>query len=170
MSGLNTIFFTIIQSRSGHSRDPSRHYRDSYGQLLILYSWLRFAAVALAATALCIVSFPGWHPGVDLGEERISPFPSKNRTTTVLASSVLSFLLSLVSMSWQHAAALATVESVQDLASGTVKGKVGTTAIIVGWIAVGLLLVASVGFLVMMTVIESIERFAERCEASGRRE
>lgn len=117
-------------------------------------------AIVLAfLTFLLLATFPGWHEEVtgDGSEREVKPFPSRAVSQVALATIFVASVFILVSIMWQHTAAVAASTIVQDLGNGSVKSGVGTTAMILGWFGFGLLVVVTLGLLVMILSIRLFE-------------
>jgi Ca2+ regulator and membrane fusion protein Fig1 len=91
----------------------------------------------------------------------VKPFPSRAVSYIILALLTLSSLLIFVSVFWQHIVSSAAVTMGQSLSYGTVKGKVGTVAAVLGWGAVFLDILAGVAIYIMILSIRVLsETFA----------
>jgi hypothetical protein len=84
----------------------------------------------------------------------VKPFPSRPVSYIVLALLILASLLIFVSVYWQHIASSAAVTMGQSLSYGTVKGKVGAVAMVLGWGSVFLDILAGVAMYVMILSIK----------------
>lgn len=127
----------------------------------IVFPYLIIIAIIVAfLTFLLLATFPGWHTAVsrDGIEKDIKPFPSRAVSQVALATIFIASVFVLVSVLWQHTASVAASTIAQDLGNGSVKSGVGTTAMVLGWFAFGLLTIVTVGLLVL---ILSIRLFAE---------
>lgn len=121
-------------------------------------------AIVLAfLTFLLLATFPGWHEEIqDDGSEReVKPFPSRAVSQVALATIFIASVFVLVSVMWQHTAAVAASQIAQDLGNGSVKSGVGTTAMILGWFGFGLLVVVTLGLLVMILSISLLGRLTD---------
>ena len=122
----------------------------------IIFPYLIIVAVVLAfLTFLLLATFPGWHTDTSSSgsEHEVKPFLSRPVSQVTLATIFIAGVFILVSVLWQHTAAVAASTVAQDLGNGSVKSGVGTTAMILGWFGFGLLVVVILGFLVMILSI-----------------
>jgi Ca2+ regulator and membrane fusion protein Fig1 len=120
----------------------------------------RFATLPLVFIAILLLStFPYWHEiEDDNGSGRVvKPFPSRPVSYIVLVLLTLSSLLIFVSVFWQHIASSAAMTMGQSLSYGTVKGKVGTVAMALGWTAVFLDILAGIAIYVTILSIKVLE-------------
>jgi hypothetical protein len=67
----------------------------------------------------------------------------------------------LVSVLWQHTASVAASSMVQNLANGSLKSGVGSSAMVLGWFGFGLLVVVTIGLLVMILSISMLRRLTD---------
>jgi hypothetical protein len=98
----------------------------------------------------------------DEGSERdVRPFPSKLETRSILGLLVVATMLALVSILWQHIVSSAVVGLSQNLSYGTIRGHVGTVAMVLGWggVFVDVLLVFVV--IVQILSLALLERIME---------
>jgi hypothetical protein len=117
----------------------------------------RFTTVPLVFISILLLStFPSWHEEEDAeGSEReVKPFPSRPVSYVILALLTLSSLLIFVSVFWQHIASSAAVTMGQSLSYGTVKGRVGTVATVLGWGSVLLDILAAIAIYIMVVSIK----------------
>ena len=112
---------------------------------------------------LLLSTFPGWHNEVDeTGSEReVKPFPSRAVSQVALATIFIASVFVLVSVMWQHTAAVAASQVALDLGNGSVKSGVGTSAMVLGWFGFGLLVVVTLGLLVMILSIQLLDRLTD---------
>lgn len=88
------------------------------------------------------------------GELReVKRFPSRPVSQACLALIFISVVFILVSVLWQHTAAVAASAIAQDLGNGVVKSGVGTSAMILGWFGFALLVTVTIGLLMMILSI-----------------
>ena len=130
----------------------------------IVFPYLIIVAIVLAfLTFLLLATFPGWHTstGRDGSEHEVKPFPSRAVSQVALATIFIASVFVLVSVMWQHTAAVAASTIAQDLGNGSVKSGVGTTAMVFGWVAFGLLVVVTLGLLVMILSIQLLDRLTD---------
>lgn len=130
----------------------------------IVFPYLIIIALVLAfLTFLLLATFPGWHTsiGSDGSEHEVKPFPSRPVSQVALATIFIASVFILVSVMWQHTAAVAASTIAQDLGNGAVKSGVGTAAMVLGWFGFGLLVVVTLGLLVMILSIQLLDRLTE---------
>jgi hypothetical protein len=78
----------------------------------------------------------------------------------ILGLLTLSSLLIFVSVFWQHIASSAAVTMGQSLSYGTVKGKVGTVAMVLGWGSVLVNILSALAILIMVLSIRVLSQIA----------
>ncbi|RMZ91384.1 hypothetical protein DV736_g1396, partial [Chaetothyriales sp. CBS 134916] len=130
----------------------------------IVFPYLIIIAIVLAfLTFLLLATFPGWHTATssDGSEHEVKPFPSRAVSQVALATIFISSVFVLVSVMWQHTAAVAASTVAQDLGNGSVKSGVGTTAMVLGWFGFGLLVVVTLGLLVMILSIRLLDTLTD---------
>ncbi|KAL9114725.1 MAG: hypothetical protein Q9227_001403 [Pyrenula ochraceoflavens] len=130
----------------------------------IVFPYLIIVAIVLAFLSfLLLATFPGWHEetNIDGSEREVKPFPSRPVSQVALATIFIASVFVLVSVMWQHTAAVAASQVAQDLGNGSVKSGVGTTAMILGWFGFGLLVVVTLGLLVMILSISLLDRLTD---------
>jgi hypothetical protein len=109
------------------------------------------------------MTFPGWHDEFDEAGSvhEVMPFPSRPMIRLALAAAILTSLLSFVSMLWQHTASVAAATMAQDMAYGTVKSQVGTTAMALGWAGSSIFTLAALALLLLQLSIRLFDRITE---------
>jgi hypothetical protein len=129
----------------------------------IVFPYLIIVAIVLAfLTFLLLATFPGWHTEISGGSEHeVKPFPSRPVSQIALATIFVASVFILVSVLWQHTAAVAASTVAQDLGNGSVKSGVGTTAMILGWFGFALLVVVTLGLLVMILSIQLLNQLTD---------
>jgi Ca2+ regulator and membrane fusion protein Fig1 len=124
----------------------------------------RIVAIILAfLTFILLATFPGWHTDTSSSgsEQEVKPFPSRPVSQVALATIFIASVFVLVSIMWQHTAAVAASTIVQDLGNGSVRSGVGVTAMILGWFGFGLLVIVTLGLLVIILSIRLFERLTD---------
>ncbi|EEH03168.1 conserved hypothetical protein [Histoplasma capsulatum G186AR] len=122
----------------------------------VVFPYLIIVAIILAFFCfLLLATFPAWHEVVgEDGELReVKRFPSRPVSQACLALIFISVVFILVSVLWQHTAAVAASAIAQDLGNGVVKSGVGTSAMILGWFGFALLVTVTIGLLMMILSI-----------------
>ncbi|KAK5105364.1 hypothetical protein LTS08_001641 [Lithohypha guttulata] len=130
----------------------------------IVFPYLIIIAIILAfLTFLLLATFPGWHTTrtEDGSEHEVKPFPSRAVSQVALATIFIASVFVLVSVMWQHTAAVAASQVAQDLGNGSVRSGVGTSAMVLGWFGFGLLVVVTLGLLVMILSIQLLDRLTD---------
>jgi hypothetical protein len=130
----------------------------------IVFPYLLIIAIVVAfLTFLLLATFPGWHTTTtsDGSEHEVKPFPSRAVSQVALATIFIASVFVLVSVMWQHTAAVAASTVAQDLGNGSVKSGVGTAAMVLGWFGFGLLVVVTLGLLVMILSIQLLDRLTD---------
>lgn len=121
----------------------------------------RFIAVISSSfVILLLFRFPGWHSDTDNGSEVIHFF-SALKSHTACAVAFASSLLLLLSSLWQHVAVVAYAASVDSLVSSAVKTDLGTTSIVILWVAFAIMTVVGLGLVVMSLSIQILDRIID---------
>jgi len=125
----------------------------------------RIVAIILAfVTFLLLATFPGWHEEHDgrTGSEiDVKPFPSRPVSQVALALIFIASIFILVSVLWQHTASVAAAQVAQDFGNGSVLSGVGTTAMVLGWVAFAIFVLVTIGLLVMILSIHLLDRLTD---------
>lgn len=87
--------------------------------------------------------------------------PSRPVCQVSLAIIFISSIFVLVSVLWQHTASVAASIIAQDLANGSVRSGVGTTAMVLGWFGFALLILVTIGLLVMILSLQVLREMSE---------
>ncbi|KAJ5557220.1 Ca2+ regulator and membrane fusion protein Fig1-domain-containing protein [Penicillium frequentans] len=135
----------------------------------IVFDGLLYIAIILAFACFILLStFPGWHSETSAGgsDVEVKPFPS--RVVSQVALCLISFSFAFVSISvlWQHINSSSTASMAETLTYGAVSGHVGTAAMVLGWFAVGLIGVATIGLLIMIMSISLLIRMTDGSDVS----
>lgn len=122
---------------------------------------ISIAAIALNILAFGLVStFPGWHIEVDDDglETEVKPFPSKVRSRGALALMMISTICVLISVLWQHIAAVAAAGSISTALGGAASNHVGATSMGLGWAGVGVTVIATLGIAIYVLAMQLFDR------------
>lgn len=117
---------------------------------------VRFVAIIFTFVGiLLLATFPSWHEEEDSdGSIReIKPFPSRAVSKTAVGLFALAFLLSFITVLWQHLGSAATYTLVKTLTYDTIDASVGAGAMALGWVGVGCTGVVTIGLLIMLLSI-----------------
>jgi hypothetical protein len=97
-------------------------------------------AIPLAFLVLVLLStYPGWHQFEPSDrdeasvEYEVKPFPAQAVAKVSLGALVLASLFSFISVLVQHIVSATGSTMVETLSYGTVKGKVGSASMVLGW-------------------------------------
>lgn len=115
-------------------------------------------------TFVLLATFPGWHEERDVrtgSDVDVKPFPSRPVTQVALALIFVASIFVLVSVLWQHTASVAAATVAQDFGNGSVRGGVGTSAMVLGWFGFVLLIIVTIGLLVMILSIMVLDRLTD---------
>ena len=130
----------------------------------VVFPYLLIIAIVLAfITFLLLATFPGWHEEHtrDGSDVDVKPFPSRPVSQIALAMIFIASIFVLVSVLWQHTASVAAAQVAEDFGNGSVKSGVGTTAMVLGWLAFALLIVVTIGLLVMILSISLLQKLTD---------
>lgn len=121
--------------------------------------------IAIIFAFICVLllaTFPVWHEETDSeGSQReIKPFPSRPVSQVALAIIFIAAIFVLVSVLWQHTASVAASVIAEDMANGSVRSGVGTSAMVMGWFGFTLLIITTIGLLVMILSISVLSQMA----------
>lgn len=115
-------------------------------------------------TFLLLATFPGWHEERDArtgSDIDIKPFPSRPVTQAALALIFIASVFILVSVLWQHTASVAASQIASDFGNGSVRSGVGTSAMVLGWFSLALLIIVTIGLLVMILSIHLLDKLTD---------
>lgn len=132
----------------------------------LLQSLTAISIVAIILAFFCFIllaTFPGWHEEADASgsEKEVKPFPSRPVSQAALALIFVSSVFVLVSVLWQHTASVAASTIAQDMGNGSVKSGIGSSAMVLGWFAFGLMVVVTIGLLVMILSISLLRQLTD---------
>ena len=122
--------------------------------------------IALIFAFICFIlllTFPGWHTDSDSegSSVDVKPMPSRPVCQVALAIIFIASIFVLVSVLWQHTASVAASIIAQDLANGSVRSGVGTTAMVLGWFGFALLILVTIGLLVMILSLQVLREMTD---------
>lgn len=123
---------------------------------MIVFPYLIIIAIIFAFICLLLLAtFPGWHEEISSegSETEVKPFPTRPVSQVALAIIFIASIFVLVSVLWQHTASVAASVIAKDLANGSVKSGVGTSAMVMGWFSFTLLIIVTIGLLIMILSI-----------------
>lgn len=108
--------------------------------------------MAVILSFFCFVllaTFPGWHEEIDESgsEKEVKPVPSRAVSQVALALIFIASVFVLVSVLWQHTASVAASTVAQDFGNGSMRSGVGSSSMVLGWFAFGLLVLVTIGLL-----------------------
>lgn len=128
-----------------------------------------YSIIAVIFAFICfllLATFPGWHEEQDDNTSDSSavvlkkPFPTRPVSQVALALVFIAAVFILVSVLWQHTASVAASIVAADLANGSVRSGVGTSAMVMGWFSFTLLIIVTIGLLVMILSMAIIQATA----------
>lgn len=125
---------------------------------------MRIISLVLNAIGVCSLAlFPTWHQEVDDSGSLldVKPFPTKHVLYLSFACFLLSLLFIFVATLWQHVAAVAELETIQSIFSGSVSTTVGATAMVLGWVAVVIDVFVSLFLWILIFSIRQLVRLTE---------
>lgn len=135
----------------------------------VIFPYLLIIAIILAfLTFILLATFPGWYTKKEDGfEHEVKPFPSRAVSQVALATIFIASVFVLVSVMWQHTAAVAASAVAQDLGNGSVKSGVGTSAMVLGWFGFALLVIVTLGLLVLILSIQLLDELTDPLTEEG---
>lgn len=132
-----------------------------------IFSGLIFTSIALSfACCLLLLTYRSWFEEVDSAASVGSyvsrstvpkPFDSRHFSTAALVCLALSSLFSFISALWQHLSAAATVSMVKVFGYGYARGRIGTTAMVLGWGGAALTSIVMVALLLVIFFMRFVE-------------
>ncbi|KAL5321141.1 hypothetical protein ACEPPN_011953 [Leptodophora sp. 'Broadleaf-Isolate-01'] len=133
----------------------------------MLYSGLLLTSIVLAFVVILLLStFPSWQEPDDASDVEDGdslrtvpkPYPSRPVMKVALGSLAISILFCFISVLLQHVASAAGSAMVEALSYGTVNGKVGPAAMVLGWAGELLYLISAAGVIVMTLAVSALAR------------
>lgn len=156
---------TVLADQVSVDQDPlNLIWLASQFKDMIVFPYLIIIAIIFAFICfILLATFPGWHQteNEDGSDVDVKPFPSRPVSQISLAIIFIASIFVLVSVLWQHTASVAASIIAQDLANGSVKSGVGTTAMVLGWFGFALLIIVTIGLLVMILSIQVLQELTD---------
>lgn len=124
----------------------------------IIANSINLIAIILLAT------FPGWHEEADPrtgSDVDVKPFPSRPVSQAALACTIIAAGIHLTAMIWQHVGAVSSTSVVKAFLGAAVDVKVGTTCMVLGWLACVLCGTAFIGLLFMILSIHALDQLTD---------
>lgn len=121
-------------------------------------------AIALLLVFVCLLNtFPRWHKASreNGGTTDIRPFPTRLVAQLALFLGFVASVLSLVSVVWQHSAAVAFSVAVEGLGDGIIRSRIGTLSAILSWTAVSLTALVTLSLSVTILSIGILDRLGD---------
>lgn len=127
----------------------------------------RLTSIVLAFVVILLLStFPSWQEPDDASDVEDGdslrtvpkPYPSRPVMKVALGSLAISILFCFISVLLQHVASAAGSAMVEALSYGTVNGKVGPAAMVLGWAGELLYLISAAGVIVMTLAVSALAR------------
>lgn len=121
---------------------------------------VRFVAIIFTFVGiLLLATFPSWHEEEDSdgSVRQVKPFPSPTVSKIALGLFALAFLLSFITVLWQHLGSAATYTLAKTLTYDTIDASVGAGAMALGWAGVGCSGVTTIGLLIIMLAIRVMD-------------
>ncbi|KAK0656300.1 Ca2+ regulator and membrane fusion protein Fig1-domain-containing protein [Cercophora newfieldiana] len=122
----------------------------------VLFFGLLFVAIIFTFFGIVLLAtFPGWHDEEDSegSERQVKPFPSRRVSQIALSLYTAAFLLSFITVLWQHLGSAAAYTLANALTYDTIDASVGAGAMALGWVGVGLSALTALGMLLMIMSI-----------------
>ncbi|TEY67403.1 hypothetical protein BOTCAL_0127g00170 [Botryotinia calthae] len=128
----------------------------------IVFDGLLYISLALAILTLFLLTLiPRWKNdrNSDTDSERqVKSFPSQALSFTLCLTSGSAFFFASISILWQHLAAVTTSRFIERMSYGGVVAKVGSNAMVIGWLGVLILWFAFMGCLLMVLSLRKVRR------------
>ncbi|TGO32145.1 hypothetical protein BHYA_0347g00090 [Botrytis hyacinthi] len=122
-------------------------------------SYISLALTLLALLLLTLI--PRWktdrNPDTN-SERQVKSFPSLALGMTLSLISGFAFLFAFTSVLWQHLAAVTASQFIERMSYGGVVARVGTNAMVIGWLGVLMLWFAFMGCLLMVLSLRKVRR------------
>lgn len=116
-----------------------------------------------------LARFPGWSEEIDEDgdQQMIHRFPSRSSLWVLCSVLVASSLLALISLLWQHTAAVAAATTTESFAYGFVKSGVGSAAIGLGWAVLGTSILALILAICLVVSVSMLNHLTDDDLGSG---
>ncbi|KAF7918422.1 uncharacterized protein EAE97_011877 [Botrytis byssoidea] len=122
----------------------------------IVFDGLLYISLALTLLLLLLLTLiPRWKTdrNPDTASERqVKAFPSRVLSITLGLISGFAFLFAFTSILWQHLTAVTASRFIERMSYGSVVARVGTDAMVIGWLVVLMLWFAFMGCLLMLSL------------------
>lgn len=151
---LPTSLLPLPWHRIRSKNPPPQHLNT-----LTPHSYISLALTLFTLVLLTLI--PRWKAdrNSDTDSERqVKSFPSRALSFTLCLASGSAFLFASVSILWQHLAAVTTSRFIERMSYGGVVAKVGSNAMVIGWLGVLMLWFAFMGCLLMVLSMRKVRR------------
>ncbi|KAF7907779.1 uncharacterized protein EAF01_005365 [Botrytis porri] len=130
----------------------------------IVFDGLLYIALPLTLlTLLLLLLIPRWKnrhkPRQPASSRQVKAFPSRALSFTICLTSGSAFLFAFTSILWQHLAAVTASRFIERMNYGSVVARVGSTAMVIGWLGVLMLWFAFMGCLLMVLSLRKVRTF-----------
>lgn len=153
--GLLCVVFLI----SVPSQPSAKHPKIQTPTALTFPSYISLVLTLL--TLLLLTLIPRWktdrNPDTDY-ERQVKSFPSLALSMTLGLISGFAFLFAFTSILWQHLAAVTASRFIERMSYGGVVARVGSNAMVIGWLGVLMLWFAFMGCLLMVLSLRKVRR------------
>ncbi|KAI6245513.1 hypothetical protein HI914_06577 [Erysiphe necator] len=148
---------TALANEISTSQDPlNLIWLASQFKDMIVFPYLIIIAIIFSFFGiLLLATFPRDYGANEETEENEIPFPSKSVSQVIICIVFIACVFVLVSVLWQHTASVAASIIAQDFGNGSVRSGVGTTAMVLGWFGFSILVLATLGLLILLLVVDT---------------
>ncbi|KAF7916434.1 uncharacterized protein EAE98_010733 [Botrytis deweyae] len=128
----------------------------------IVFDGLLYISLPLALlTLLLLTLIPRWktdrNPDTN-SERQVKSFPSQALSMILCLISGSAFLFAFTSILWQHLAAVTASRFIERMSYGSAVARVGSNAMVIGWLGVLMLWFAFMGCLLMVLSLRKVRR------------
>ncbi|KAF7907837.1 hypothetical protein EAE99_011907 [Botrytis elliptica] len=128
----------------------------------IVFDGLLYISLPLSLlTLLLLTLIPRWktdrNPDTN-SERQVKSFPSRALSMTLCLISGSASLFAFTSILWQHLAAVTASRFIERMSYGSVVARVGSNAMVIGWLGVLMLWFAFMGCLLMVLSLRKVRR------------